>query len=68
MGLFNPVAAILTATALAGWFFILIGILQIVAVFRGAGWGAKILDAIMGSSSGCPGRTSRANRAPASCR
>lgn len=48
MALFNPLAATLTATALAGWFFILIGVLQIVAAFRGEGWGAKVLYAIMG--------------------
>lgn len=48
LALFNPLAATLTATALAGWVFVLVGVLQIVAVFSGEGWGAKILYAIMG--------------------
>ena len=40
--LLNPFAATVTAEQIAAWFFIFGGILQIIAVFQGEGWGAKI--------------------------
>lgn len=38
----NPLAATVTATLIAGWGFLIVGVLQIVAVFQAEGWGARI--------------------------
>ncbi|TRW95078.1 hypothetical protein FNJ84_17465 [Paracoccus sp. M683] len=43
----NPLAATLTANMLAGWGFLIVGVLQIVAVFRAEGWGARIWAGIL---------------------
>ena len=40
--LLNPFAATVTAEQIAAWFFIFGGILQVLAVFQGEGWGARI--------------------------
>lgn len=42
LALANPLAATLTAEQLAGWTFLLIGILQVFAVFRQDGWRGRI--------------------------
>ena len=44
----NPLAATLTVTLLAGWTFILVGILTIVSAFSDQGWGARILAILLG--------------------
>lgn len=38
----NPMAATFAANILAGWGFLVVGVLQIVAAFRAEGWGARI--------------------------
>lgn len=43
----NPMAATLTANFVAGWGFLIVGVLQIVAVFQAEGWGARIWAAIL---------------------
>jgi uncharacterized membrane protein HdeD (DUF308 family) len=42
VALLNPFAATVTAEAIAGWFFLIGGVLQAVAVFRATDWGARI--------------------------
>ncbi len=49
--LFNPFAASLAATFIAGWAFLLMGILQIVAIFGASGTGNKILLGLIGAMS-----------------
>ncbi len=48
LALANPLAATLTAEVLAGWFFIAIGILELVSAFRRETWGGTIFTAILG--------------------
>lgn len=38
----NPVAATVAANIIAGWGFLVIGILLVIAAFRAEGWGARI--------------------------
>lgn len=45
----NPLAATLTATLLAGWTFILVGILTVVSAFSDQGWSARILPIVLGA-------------------
>lgn len=44
----NPLAATLTAEQVAGWGFLIIGILQIFAVFRQVSWGGRIWVLLVG--------------------
>ncbi|SDJ00934.1 HdeD family acid-resistance protein [Aliiruegeria lutimaris] len=44
----NPIAASVAATVIAGWMFLLIGIVQVVAGFRAEGTGAKIWNILLG--------------------
>ncbi len=44
----NPLAATLTAELIAGWGFLLVGVLQIVGAFRDIGWGARIWAILLG--------------------
>lgn len=44
----NPLAATLTAVILAGWMFIIVGILTIVSAFGDRGWGARIMAILLG--------------------
>lgn len=46
--LLNPLAATLAAEQLAGWLFLIVGILQFIAGFREEGWGAKLWVMLMG--------------------
>lgn len=46
--LLNPLGATLAAEQLAGWLFLLVGILQFFAVFRAHNTGAKVLAAVGG--------------------
>ena len=48
LALANPLAATLTATLLAGWTFILVGVLTLVSAVSDQGWGARILAIILG--------------------
>lgn len=44
----NPLAATLAAEQVAGWGFLIVGILQIVAAFRAEGWGGRIWAILIG--------------------
>lgn len=46
--LLNPLAATLAAEQLAGWLFLVVGILQVIAGFREEGWGAKLWVLLLG--------------------
>lgn len=48
LALLNPLAATLTAEQLAGWSFLFVGILQLVAAFRAPGWGGRIWAILLG--------------------
>lgn len=43
----NPLAGSIAVTLLTGWSFLLIGVLQIIAVFRETDWGARIWSLIL---------------------
>lgn len=47
LAMFNPFAASVTAEQLVAWFFLVGGILQIIAVFQVAGAGAKLWAAFL---------------------
>lgn len=47
--LLNPFAATITAELIAGWAFIVIGLLQIIAAISTKGWGGKIWTLILGA-------------------
>jgi uncharacterized membrane protein HdeD (DUF308 family) len=42
IALFNPLAASIAAERLAGWIFLVVGLLQIFSAFRERGWAASI--------------------------
>lgn len=44
----NPLAATLTAELLAGWTFVLVGLLTIVSAFSDQGWGVRIVAILLG--------------------
>ncbi|MFV0292089.1 MAG: HdeD family acid-resistance protein [Paracoccus sp. (in: a-proteobacteria)] len=44
----NPLVATLTAEQIAGWAFLFIGILQVIAVFRQNSWGGRIWAILIG--------------------
>ena len=44
----NPLAGSIAVTLITGWSFLLIGVLQIIAVFQETGWGARIWSLILG--------------------
>ena len=46
--LLNPLVATLAAEQLAGWLFLVVGILQVIAGFREEGWGAKLWVLLLG--------------------
>ncbi|AUH33808.1 HdeD family acid-resistance protein [Paracoccus tegillarcae] len=46
----NPLAATLTATLIAGWGFLIVGVLQIVAVFQAEGWGGRIWAGVLAAA------------------
>ena len=48
LALANPLAATLTATMLAGWTFVLVGILTLLSAFSDQGWGSRILVIVIG--------------------
>lgn len=48
LALANPLAATLTAERLAGWSFLFIGILEIIAVFQKASWSGRIWALLVG--------------------
>ena len=43
----NPLAGSIAVTLLTGWSFLLIGVLQIIAVFRETDWGARIWSLLL---------------------
>ncbi|MDN5788881.1 HdeD family acid-resistance protein [Pseudorhodobacter sp.] len=44
----NPFAATLTAVVLAGWLFMVVGVLVIISAFGDLGWGGRILTLLLG--------------------
>ena len=44
----NPLAASIAATVIAGWMFLIIGIVETIAGFRAEGAGAKIFSVLLG--------------------
>lgn len=44
----NPLAATITAELLAGWMFIIVGILTAFSAFGDQGWGARIVAILLG--------------------
>jgi uncharacterized membrane protein HdeD (DUF308 family) len=48
LALLNPFAATLAATLLAGWFFIAMGVLQIIQSFQIRGWGGFLWSLLFG--------------------
>lgn len=46
--LLNPIAATLTATLLAAWMFIIVGIVLLSTVFSEMGWGRRIWTVLLG--------------------
>lgn len=48
LALANPLAATLTANLLAGYMFILVGVLTVASAFGDQGWGGRILSIFLG--------------------
>jgi uncharacterized membrane protein HdeD (DUF308 family) len=48
IALFNPLAASMAAERLAGWIFLIVGLLQIFSAFRERGWAASIWAGLIG--------------------
>ncbi len=48
MALANPLAASLTVELLAGWSFVLAGIIALVSAFGDQGWGVRIFSLLLG--------------------
>ena len=46
--LLNPLAATFAAEQIAGWLFLFVGVLQVIAGFREEGWSAKIWPILLG--------------------
>lgn len=44
----NPLAATLTAELLAGWMFVVVGIMTMFSAFGDQGWGGRILSLLIG--------------------
>jgi len=49
MALLNPFAASLTVELLAGWSFVLVGLITVFSAFRDQGWGARIFMLLLGA-------------------
>jgi uncharacterized membrane protein HdeD (DUF308 family) len=47
--LLNPMAATLTATVLAGWMFVIVGVVLLSTVFSEMGWGRRIWTILLGA-------------------
>ena len=49
LALLNPFAATLAATLLAGWFFIAMGVIQVIQSFQITGWGGFLWSLLFGA-------------------
>jgi uncharacterized membrane protein HdeD (DUF308 family) len=47
--LLNPMAATLTATVLAGWMFVIVGVVLLATLFSEMGWGRRLWTILLGA-------------------
>jgi membrane protein HdeD len=47
--LLNPLAATLTATVLAGWMFVIVGVVLLATLFSEMGWGRRLWTILLGA-------------------